>query len=836
MEKLESSKKKPQVVTNGRGKNAAGATSAQGGATGNGSGARGSAATGAAAKGKAGGKPAPAPRVVVPAGPPLPKKPPRKLADDEAGDAEEKKATGATNFEADGNDPSRHPVVLDETAMLEKVTAHLATYRPSTPPPTHDYQDELLSLRDQIAVARLEDVPSLVEQMERIQGIAARRAENVVEPVDPQSPYFGHVRLREEGKPERDVLVGKTTLVDAKAGIRIVDWRHAPVSQIYYKYDEGSEYEETLGDREVHGEVTVRRTVTIVNKDLRRVSSPQGIFVKGKDAWRRLGLEATELAGGQGVAVRPDSMRGVLGMDDTGLQRENRHLPEIAALLDPRQFELISKPDSGLVCIQGGAGSGKTTIGVHRLAYLAYQQRHRFAPDKMLVIVASPALRAYIGEVLPALGLDGLPVETYAEWTRDMRQKMFAWLDVPVADDTPSVVTRLKTSPVLLHLLEEKAAEWRADVSTRKDSRGILSMWAELLTDKERLLKAFRAAGDPEMTDDMVLRAWRWCSDRCPAVLEADPGDRAERKALAEMEEASDDDDEMGADNQSVSGDDRAQLDPEDDALLLRAYQLVKGELKRGKNPVQYEHLFVDEAQDLSPLDLGLLLSCVRAIPQKGGDSEGLVHRSATLAGDTAQRLHMDAGFTDWRKVLDDLGMKAVDVEPLRIAYRSTKQVLEIARAVLGPLADPVPPLAPRSGAPVELHEFPSPGAAVAFLGDALRPLFAREPLATVAILARHPEQADVYHGALKMADIPNLRRVRHYEFAFRPGVEVTEIRQVKGLEYDYVILVDVNASSYGEDDESRHLLHIGATRAAHQLWVITTGERSKLLPDWLNG
>jgi DNA helicase-2/ATP-dependent DNA helicase PcrA len=162
--------------------------------------------------------------------------------------------------------------------------------------------------------------------------------------------------------------------------------------------------------------------------------------------------------------------------------------------------------------------------------------------------------------------------------------------------------------------------------------------------------------------------------------------------------------------------------------------------------------------------------------------------------------------------------------------------VLELARAVLGPLADPTPPRAPRSAAPVELHEFPSAGAAVAFLGDALRPLFSREPLATVAILARHAEQADVYHGALKMADIPNLRRVRHYEFAFRPGVEVTEIRQVKGLEYDYVILVDVNATTYGEDAESRHLLHIGATRAAHQLWIVTTGERSKLLPDWLNG
>ena len=107
----------------------------------------------------------------------------------------------------------------------------------------------------------------------------------------------------------------------------------------------------------------------------------------------------------------------------------------------------------------------------------------------------------------------------------------------------------------------------------------------------------------------------------------------------------------------------------------------------------------------------------------------------------------MDSGFRDWRAVLDELGLSRVDVEPLRIAYRSTKQVLEVARAVLGPLADPTPPLAPRTGAPVEHHHFPSPGAAVAFLADAIRPLFAREPRSTLAILARHPEQADVYFG-----------------------------------------------------------------------------------------
>lgn len=727
--------------------------------------------------------------------------------------------------------PSSNPDVQEiipreEEALLERVRAHLATIKPAAPPPMTDYEEQLLSLRDQIASARLEDVPALVQQMERVAGVAARRAEIVTEPVDPRAPYFGHLRLRETGKPDRDVLIGRTTHIDAKAGVRIVDWRHAPISQLYYRYEEGAEYEETFGERDVEGKVLVRRTVTIDDGKLYRISSPQGVFVRGETDWRTLSSRAVELSGGQGTAMRPEDMRGSLGTGAAFAAKEDRHLPEIAALLDPRQFELISRPDAGIVVIQGGAGSGKTTIGIHRMAFLAFNNRSRFSADKMVVIVGSPALRAYISEILPALGIGNVVVEMFAEWAKAARTRAFPWLEVPVEESTPSVVTRYKTHPAMLHLLEKRARAYRDDPSTRKDSRGILYFWADLLTDKERIERTFAQANDPEFGLDKARQAWRWCAERCPAVLDRDPGDRADRKAAMADEpmDADVDGDRLGADDRPVDEDERAMLDPEDDALLLRAYQIIKGDLKKGKAPLVYEHLFVDEAQDLAPIDLSVLLGVV---------SE---RKSVTLAGDTAQRLFMDSGFRDWSLVLSDLGLSTVNIEPLRIAYRSTREVLHFARHVLGPLADPTPPVAPRSGAPVEHHPFPSQGAAVAFLAEALRPLFSREPRATVAILARHPEQADAYYEALAMAEIPNLRRIRSYEFAFRPGVEVTEIRQVKGLEYDYVVLVDVNASTYPEDDESRHLLHIGATRAAHQLWVVSTGKPSPLVPASLLG
>jgi DNA helicase II / ATP-dependent DNA helicase PcrA len=154
-----------------------------------------------------------------------------------------------------------------------------------------------------------------------------------------------------------------------------------------------------------------------------------------------------------------------------------------------------------------------------------------------------------------------------------------------------------------------------------------------------------------------------------------------------------------------------------------------------------------------------------------------------------------------------------------------------LAREILGPELAPDEPLAARPGEPVELHEFGDIGEAVAFLGDSLRTLMAREPTASCCVVSRHPEQADQYYEGLRRAEVPALRRIKRDEFNFQPGVDITDITQVKGLEFDYVIMVDVNKSSYPDVKWARHLLHIGVTRAAHQLWMVSTQEPSPLIP-----
>jgi DNA helicase-2/ATP-dependent DNA helicase PcrA len=813
-------------------------------------------------------------------------------------------ATSATSGDSPvaERDDEMERIVGEEEKVLARVIRTISQTRGIKRGQLVDYDAELLALRDQIRTARLEDIPPLIEEMERLQGVAARRAAVQEGTVDPSAPYFGRLVLEENDKL-REVLIGRSTFLDPKTNVRIVDWRDAPVSRIYYRYDEGDDYEETFGDRDVEGEVMVRRALTIGQARLRRIGSPQGVFVKKTDgSWRRAGQSAVRLAGGQGQAMRPEShhapksaadpadrgkkSNGKLGAGDDLEEREDKSLSEITALIDPRQFDLITKPTSGLVVIQGGAGSGKTTIGLHRLAYLAFQDPKRFRADKMLVVVFNDALVRYIGRVLPALGVEGVPVMTYEKWASKLRKQHLPGLPSDYSEETPGVVTRLKKHPVVLRLLESLVGElergideaiadtgkrleggarvlrmWRATEGEaigmrmavlrawlnkgedganevglearhaveRTIERGfekvddVAQTWAELLTDLPRLQKAFEAQAPDAFTASELTSAHAWCARRIPAAIQWRDDKQEEDRDRAEGEEA-----RSPEDGEDVVGVDGAlevevpTLDREDDAILLRLHQRLRGPLSAKKDRLEYEHIFVDETQDLSPLELAVVVDTT---------SKG---KSITLAGDVAQKLYMDNGFSSWDAVLADLKLDHVQIEPLKLSYRSTHEILEFATDVLGPLRNQVSGEATRHGAPVELFRFSTSGEAVAFLGEALRDLARAEPLASIAIIARYPEQADEYFLGLKHAEVPNLRRIAEQDFPFRAGVDVTDVRQVKGLEFDYVILVDVNFAAYPEDHESRHLLHIAATRAAHQLWVTTTATPSMLISEKL--
>ena len=646
---------------------------------------------------------------------------------------------------------------------------------------------ELEQIREQLLTHEGDkDEMVLKDQWQRQQAVLAQLRRSREAPrVDPGSPYFGHLRLCESGR-ERDLCLGKATRIEA--GVRIVDWRNAPVSRVFYRYEQGEEYAEEMGGRVVEGRVVTRRTVAISAGRLDRVEAPEGTFerhAEGAGGWRAVEARAPRLAGGERTALRvydEDAGRARrLGTDLRGdRRRADKRLPDIAGLLDPEQFALITRPDSGFVIVRGTAGSGKTTVALHRIAYLAYEDEAVDSPQTLFVAF-SPALKSYVGHVLPALGVSRVRVCTFREWAEQQRRRLFPRLPRGTRFGTPSWIRRLKLHPATMAALEERISR----VSGPRTPEQVIDDWASTLVDRSLLTEVFERRGAHDLLGEPLERAMEWCRARNDELFAWLDGDT-----------------------------DEAELDEEDDALLLRAWQTRIGPLTRGgRRPLRYRHLAIDEVQDLAPVEVRVLLGCLDQ------------RRSVTLAGDTQQHVLEDTGFTSWDDFFREVGLEGAEVHTLQVSYRSSQEITEFSRALLGDLAeDEEPPRSVRSGPPVELFRFTDHGACVAFLADALKELVRLEPLASVALLTGSSETSELYAEGLLRAEVASVRRVESYDFSFAPGIEVTEVEQAKGLEFDYVVLLDASESSYPDRPLGRRLLHVGATRAVHQLWVTSVG------------
>jgi DNA helicase-2/ATP-dependent DNA helicase PcrA len=683
-----------------------------------------------------------------------------------------------------GLGPEERRLVDEEEELLRTVQRSLAERRAGART-EGDLAGRLRELRDEALESTAKDLPTVFQEMGVVRAVMERQRPDALP--DPSTPYFAHLRVR-EGAEERDYFLGRHTFVDRPAGVRVVDWRWAPVAGIFYRYREGEEFEEAFPGRVTQGHVVARRVVVVDRGVLVRVSDGVRSLVRAPDGeWRAVAPENAALGGGAGRAARA----GALGVGAG--ERGRAAGAEVTALLDADQYEAVASPADRPLLVLGSAGSGKTTVALHRLARIAFDDPRRYPAPRLQVVVPELGLARLAARLLEPLGLTKAPVRTLDSWARGAFQSAFGAPPPRLYADTPPLVSRLKRHPALYHVLRRRP-QLQEQLSLHRARREL----GDLFMDRPFLDSVIDAArGDlPVTAVEEVLRHTRL--QLAPPTAELLAGIDPDRRETLDGKPIEEDTPEAAA----------GTLDPEDLPILL-----FVSALRGGAPGKKLAHLVVDEAEDVSLFELFAL-------------GRHLAGRSVTLAGDESQQTF--SSYAGWDEALAALGIPGAASVRLPTTYRCPRPIAEAAQLILGPLAASVPPRAGREGVPVSRFDFPTEAHAHLFLSGAVRELVEREPQASVAVVCAGPEVARGFHRLL--ADLPEVRLALDGTFTFRPGVDVTDVGAVKGLEFDYVVVPDASVRAYPESDEARRRLHVAVTRAAHQLWIAAPGTPSPLL------
>jgi DNA helicase IV len=481
--------------------------------------------------------------------------------------------------------------------------------------------------------------------------------------------------------------------------------------------------------------------------------------------------------------------------------------------LDPAQREIVTRPPERALLVLGEAGHGKTTVALHRLAHI---WRGSQGVLRAAVIVPTEGLARLIQPLLRRLGVD-VEALTYDRWARAQARRVFR--DVSRETElTPPLVQRVKRHVALRVALAELSLRPPGRVDDDMDAPRSRAR-ARALAQRGDLQHLF---GDRALLEAVARSSTAIGARAIEETLEhtrlqfgltterqyADVADQGRLIAI----------DGRAIDEGTATGN-AGRVDVEDYAVLFELDRLRAARAGRtARAPRPYDVLLLDEAQELAPLELVLIGRSLRP----GG--------SLIVAGDMDQQTDPTTTFSGWAEAMRDLG--ATDYESVRldIGYRCPPGVAALARAVLGE-AEPArrEVTAPRTDVEPTCVAYDDERALVAELGADIRLLHRHDRHASLSVLCRSPHTARRFAARLQ-AEVPT-RLVFDGHFLPRGPAQVTTVDEVKGLEFDFVVVPDATLADYPDTPAARRALYVAITRARHQVLLAHVGPPTPLVP-----
>ncbi|MFD8520305.1 HelD family protein [Streptomyces capillispiralis] len=587
---------------------------------------------------------------------------------------------------------------------------------------------------------------------------------------------------RAEGADGERFYIGRRHVHDADGDPMVIDWR-APVSQPFYR-----------ASKKDPMDVALRRRFGYTGGDL-------------------TAYEDEHLSDPTEAATTSKLLQQEIERPRVGPMRD------IVATIQPEQDEIVRSGLSGSVCVQGGPGTGKTAVGLHRVAYLLYAHRERLARTGTLVVGPNRSFLHYIEQVLPALGELAVAQATVDD--------LVAHVEVRGTDDAPAALVKgdARMARVLRRALyshitppTEPVVVVRGSRRWRVPAYELQDLVSQLL-DRDIRYGAAREALPQRIAHAVLVqmeRAGEAPDDRVQDAVARNSAVKAAVKAvwpavdpaklvlrllgdpafLAEHAEGLLDEEERKAilwtkPARSVKS---AKWSSADAVLIDEAADLIQRTPSLG-------HVVLDEAQDLSPMQY-------RAVGRR------CTTGSATVLGDLAQGT-TPWSTRSWEEALGHLGKRDAVIEELTAGFRVPTDVIAYASRLLPHIAPGLTPVASIRENPgfFEVRRARGTDDVV----SACRELLRREgSVGLIAADARVPELAELLGAAGITFVAPGEETTRDTRLTLVPA------SLAKGLEYDYVVLDEPRAVVDAEPDERTGLrrLYVTLTRAVSGLVV----------------
>lgn len=588
-----------------------------------------------------------------------------------------------------------------------------------------------------------------------------------------ESPFFGRVDFRYDGEEESETFYIGIGNFAPRAGMRplIYDWR-APVSGLFYDYDRGPAAYDAPGGR-MEGEITSKWQYKIKN----------GHMIYGFESDTKIDDEILKQELGSGGDVQ---------------------LKNIVRTIQKEQNAIIRNTEDRILAIQGAAGSGKTSVALHRIAYLLYHDRENLKAANILILSPNNAFSDYISHILPELG---------EEHIQEMSFDLFAYKELKeVANDCEDRYDYLEKK------MKFQDSEWEIRFKEKQSASFIGQMEGFLAMLEEDLvnIRSFTFKGF-DKTEEEIIHLFYFKFQTVPllarmdAVMEylIDEYETLRGKNISEedMEALRETFQKMyvttdlyeiygwllkdcGYPELSNAEYERRKLEYEDVFPMLYLKYRLKGSRKH-KN---IKHLVIDEMQDYSYLQYSILSM--------------LFHCRMTILGDRAQT--MDSECQDVTKFLPKIFGRKIRKIVMNKSYRNTLEIAEYAERIRGGEGLE---LFQRHGKEVE--EFHGLSMEEMLENIEKQVKSANAQYETAAVITMNESDAYDIYRLLKNCQLPVSYMDRDTS-VFKKGMTVTTFYLAKGLEFDQVFAV------LGRETNPlyKQAKYISATRALHELYV----------------